>query len=149
MSFYLYLPFLLLIVAGCTVENQGKTTSKKYIEVPGRPSSQFLSHAVEVGNQLFLSGQLGFNNETKELAEGIEGQADQALKNIEAILKAANYTLADVVEVQVFIDDMDNYTKFNEVYIKYFPTNPPARAVVEVSRLPRDGKVEIKLSAIK
>ena len=104
---------------------------------------------MEVGNQLFLSGQLGFNNETKELAEGIEGQADQALKNIEAILKAANYTLADVVEVQVFIDDMDNYTKFNEVYIKYFPTNPPARAVVEVSRLPRDGKVELKLSAIK
>jgi|SRR5690554_153285 len=147
MSLYLTLPFLLLIVVGCTVQEQ--PSNKKYIEVPGRSSSKILSHAVEVGNHLYLSGQLGFNNETNELAEGIEGQTHQTLKNIEAILKAANYTFADVVEVQVFIDDMDNYSKFNEIYIQYFPTNPPARAVVEVSRLPRDGKVEIKLSAIK
>lgn len=149
MSLYFYLSLLLFIVAGCTVQNQEQTTNKKYIEVPGRATSKILSHAVEVGNQLFLSGQLGFNNETNELAEGIEGQTHQTLKNIEAILKAANYTFADVVEVQVFINDMDNYAKFNEIYIQYFPTNPPARAVVEVSRLPRDGKVEIKLSAIK
>ncbi len=149
MKIFLSISFLCLLLISCTANPEQHETSKQFIEVPGRPSSNLFSHAVEVNGHIFLSGQLGYNYETNELEEGIEGQTHQALKNIKEILKVRNYFLSDVVEVQVFVDDMDNYSRFNDVYTTYFPTNPPARAVVEVSRLPRDAKVEIKLSAIK
>lgn len=139
-----------IFIHGCTeIQTQELTPAKEFIEVPGRPASPFLSPAVKVGNQLFISGQLGFNYETNSLPDDFEGQARQTLNNIDLILKTAGFSLSDVVEAQVFVDDLNNYDAFNEVYVEFFPENPPARAVVEVRRLPRDAKIEIKLSAVK
>jgi 2-iminobutanoate/2-iminopropanoate deaminase len=108
------------------------------------------SQAVRVGNMLYLSGQLGMVPETGDFAEGgIEAQARQALSNQRAVLETAGFTLEDVVQCQVFITDMDNYPVFNGVYQEFFEADFPARAVVEVSRLPKDGLVEIMMVAVK
>lgn len=108
------------------------------------------SQAVQIGNTLYCSGQLGMVPDTGEFAEGgIQAQARQALENQSSVLKAAGYSLSDVVQCQVFITDMDNYGAFNEVYSDFFNAPFPARAVVQVSRLPKDGLVEIMMIAAR
>ena len=106
------------------------------------------SQAVRVGDTLYVSGQLGVDPETRQLvAGGVGTQTQQAIKNIEAILAAAGFTLADVVQVQIFLADMDDYGAVNAVYRGYFPEAPPARAAVEVDELPLDARVEIVVVA--
>ncbi len=108
------------------------------------------SQAVRVGNMLYLSGQLGLDPATGKLAgPDFEAQARQALKNQKAILEAAGFSLKDVVQCQVFLTDMKNYPAFNAIYQEYFDKNFPARAVLEVSRIPADGSVEIMMVAIR
>ncbi len=108
------------------------------------------SQAVQIGNTIYCSGQLGMVPDTGEFAKGgIQAQARQALENQASVLKASGYSLSDVVQCQVFITDMDNYGAFNEVYSDFFDAPFPARAVVQVSRLPKDGLVEIMMIAAK
>ena len=108
------------------------------------------SQAIQVGNTLYLSGQIGLVPESRELAgDDLDSQTHQTLKNIKAVLEEAGYTMSDVVKAQVFLDDMNDYGAFNNIYVQYFPENPPARAVVEVSRIPLDAKVEIMVTAVK
>ena len=146
-------PFLLLslsILFACTAEQPGLHT-KKVIQTDEAPSSiGVYSQAIQSGNRIWLSGQVALIPGTRELAgDTIEEQTHQVLKNIRAVLEAADYTLSDVVEATVFLSDLEDYAAFNEVYVQYFPENPPARAVVEVARIPLDAKVEIKLSALR
>ncbi|WP_428237002.1 RidA family protein [Gracilimonas sp.] len=124
---------------------------KKIINTDNAPAAVGVySQAIQVGNTLYLSGQIGLIPESRELAGAdLESQTHQTLKNIRAVLKAAGYEMSDVVKAQVFLDDMNDYSAFNEVYVQYFPENPPARAVVEVSRIPLDAKVEIMVTAVK
>ncbi|WP_349294186.1 RidA family protein [Gracilimonas sediminicola] len=124
---------------------------KKIINTDNAPAAVGVySQAIQVGNTLYLSGQIGLIPESRELAgDDLESQTHQTLKNIRAVLKAAGYEMSDVVKAQVFLDDMNDYSAFNEVYVQYFPENPPARAVVEVSRIPLDAKVEIMVTAVK
>ena len=107
------------------------------------------SQAIRVGNMLYLSGQLGMNPEAGALAEGFEAQSRQALENQKAVLTEAGFALEDVVQCQVFVTNMDNYPAFNTIYQEYFKKDFPARAVVEVSRLPAGGLVEIMMVAVK
>ncbi|MFN1836264.1 RidA family protein [Balneola sp. MJW-20] len=125
-------------------------TEKRVIKTTNAPGAiGIYSQAIEAGNTLYLSGQIGILPETKELVgDDIQSQTHQALKNVSAILKASGYEMKDVVSAQVFVADMNDYAAFNEVYVEYFPDNPPARAVVEVSRIPLDAKVEIKTIAV-
>ncbi|MBN2011291.1 reactive intermediate/imine deaminase [candidate division KSB1 bacterium] len=108
------------------------------------------SQAVKIGNTLYLAGQLGLDPKTGKFA-GIdfESQARQALENQKAILTHAGFTLEDVVQCQVFVKDLDNYPTFNTIYKQYFTTDFPARAVLEVSRIPADGLIEIMMVAVK
>ncbi|MGN8224638.1 RidA family protein [Gracilimonas sp. BCB1] len=124
---------------------------KKIINTENAPAAVGVySQAIQVGNTLYLSGQIGLIPESRELAgDDLESQTHQTLSNIKAVLEAADFTLSDVVKAQVFLDDMDYYQAFNDIYIQYFPENPPARAVVEVSRIPLDAKVEIMVTAVK
>ncbi|MBN2321862.1 MAG: RidA family protein [Acidobacteria bacterium] len=108
------------------------------------------SQAVRVGNMLYLSGQLGLDPATNKLADtGFEAQARQALENLKAILESAGFSLKDVVQCQVFLTDMDQYPAFNAIYREYFEEHFPARAVLEVSRIPADGMVEIMMVAVR
>lgn len=106
------------------------------------------SQAVKAGNMLFVSGQIPFVPETMELvSEDVQKQAAQSLENIKAILEEAGATFDDVVKSSVFIKDMNDFAAINEVYAEYFGENKPARACVEVARLPKDVKVEIEVIA--
>ena len=97
---------------------------------------------------LFVSGQLGIQPETGELVSSdFKIQAKQALENLLQIVLAAGYNLNQIVAVDVFVTDLNNFANFNEIYAEYFSEHRPARAVVEVSRLPKDACIEIKCIA--
>ena len=107
------------------------------------------SQAIKVGNTLFTSGQLGLIPETGALPEGVEAQAEQSLKNVDAILAEAGYQKTDVVKTTVFIKNMNDFASVNKIYANYFGEHKPARSCVEVAQLPKDGLVEIEVVAIK
>lgn len=107
------------------------------------------SQAIKAGGFLFVSGQIPINPETGELVTGdIKAQTHQVLKNVKAILEEAGLTMDDVVKATVFISDMDQFAAVNEVYAKYFGDVPPARACVEVARIPKDVGVEVEVIAV-
>ena len=107
------------------------------------------SQAVKAGNMLFVSGQVPFVPETMEIVEGdVKAQTAQSLKNVQAILAEAGLDFSHVVKSTVFIKDMNEFADINEVYAQYFGENKPARACVEVARLPKDVKVEIEVIAV-
>ena len=108
------------------------------------------SQAVQVDNALYLSGQLGIDPNTGKLVEGgVTAQAAQAFKNIQAILTAAGFTMADVVQVQVFLTSIGDFSAVNSVYQEYVKPPYPARAAFAVAALPANGAVEILAVAIK
>ena len=93
----------------------------------------------------FISGQLGFDPKTGVLVEGgVEAQARQALKNMQAILESAGTSLDNVVKTTVFLMDMADFAKVNAIYAEFFTVNPPARSAVQVAGLPKGGLVEIE-----
>ena len=107
------------------------------------------SQAVKAGNMLFVSGQVPFVPETMEIVEGdVKAQTAQSLKNVQAILAEAGLDFSHVVKSTVFIKDMNEFAQINEVYAEFFGENKPARACVEVARLPKDVKVEIEVIAV-
>ncbi len=106
------------------------------------------SQGITVAPWLFVSGQLGIQPETGELVSSdFLPQAKQALENLLQIVRAAGYNLNHVVAVDVFLTDLNNFSTFNALYTEYFSEHRPARAVVEVSRLPKDASIEIKCMA--
>ncbi len=138
---------LLLMVFACSQP----PITREVISSPDAPKAIGpYSQAIRVGNTLYLAGQLGLDPETGNFAEGgIEAQSRQALENLKAVLTSAGYTFENVVQCQVFVTDMNNYPVFNGIYAEYFEKDFPARAVVEASRLPKDGLVEIMMVAVK
>jgi len=124
--------------------------SKEFISTVNAPAAVGpYSQAVKAGNMVFVSGQIPFVPETMELvSEDVQEQTARSLDNVFAILEAAGASVKDVVKVSVFIKDMNDFGKINEVYEKYFGDHKPARACVEVARLPKDVKVEIEAIAV-
>ena len=107
------------------------------------------SQAIKAGNLLFVSGQVPLVPETMEVVEGdVQAQTAQSLKNLKAILADSGADFSNVVKTTVFIKDMNEFGAINEVYAEYFGENKPARACVEVARLPKDVKVEIEVIAV-
>jgi 2-iminobutanoate/2-iminopropanoate deaminase len=107
------------------------------------------SPAIREGNFLFLSGQVGFDPATGALIDGdVSAQTEQVMRNIGALLKAAGTDFAHVVRTTVFLADMGEFAKMNEVYARYVVDPPPARSTVQVARLPRDARVEIDVIAM-
>ena len=108
------------------------------------------SQAVKIGNTLYTSGQIAINPETRKLEmDSIEIETHQVMKNMKAVLNDANMTFDDVVKTSIFILNMDNFSRINEIYGQYFTNNFPARETVEVARLPKDVNLEISMIAIK
>ena len=107
------------------------------------------SPAIRAGNLLFLSGQVAFDPATGALIDGdISAQTDQVMRNIGTLLKAAGTDFAHVVRTTVFLADMGEFAKMNEVYARYVADPPPAWSTVQVARLPRDARVEIDVIAV-
>ena len=101
------------------------------------------------GKTVFLSGQIPLDPATMEIVPGdVSAQTERVMKNLEAVLAAAGCGFANVVRCGIFLTDLADFGKVNEVYGRYFPTNPPARATVQVSALPRGSKVEIDCIAV-
>lgn len=107
------------------------------------------SQATEANGMLFISGQLGINPETGQLAEGVEAQTRQVLANMKAILEAAGYEVKDVVKCTCLLKDMNDFKAMNAIYGEFFNSEPPARAAFGVCRLPLDGLVEIEAIAVR
>ncbi|MEQ2628921.1 RidA family protein [Peptoniphilus lacrimalis] len=108
------------------------------------------SQAIEVNGLIFTSGQLPIIPESGELInDDIKKATARSLENIKEILQEAGSSLDKVVKVNIFLKDMNDFSSVNEVYSKYFTTNKPARSCVEVSKLPKDGIIEIEAVAEK
>lgn len=108
------------------------------------------SQAIQVGNMLFLSGQVAIQKSTGNIiTTSIEEETAQVMQNLADVLTAAEMDFSHVVKSTIFLKDMNNFPKVNEIYGKHFPQNPPARETVEVSRLPKDVNVEISCIAVK
>ncbi|GGI33864.1 MULTISPECIES: RidA family protein [Staphylococcus] len=105
------------------------------------------SHASVVNGLVYTSGQIPLNLEGNIVSDDVETQTKQVFENLKAVLEAAGSDLEHVVKVLVFLSDMENFQKVNEVYGTYFTSHKPARSAVEVARLPKNVKIEIEVIA--
>jgi 2-iminobutanoate/2-iminopropanoate deaminase len=137
----------LIPAAGCASDSE----ARRVIAAPGAPAAIGpYSHAVEADDTLWVSGQVGIDPATGQMVPGgIEAETRQALKNLEAVLMAAGYSARDVVQAQVFLADMNDFAAMNAIYAETFRSEPPARATVQVARLPKDARVEIACVAVR
>lgn len=106
------------------------------------------SQAVKTGNLLFCSGQIALEPNGNLAATDLEGQTRQVMENMRAVLEAGGASFETVVKTTIFLKDMGDFPRVNEIYGTYFKANPPARSTIEVSRLPKDVSVEIEAIAI-
>jgi 2-iminobutanoate/2-iminopropanoate deaminase len=123
---------------------------RQAISAPDAPKAMgAYSPAIKAGNLLFISGQIPVDPSTGELIQGdITAQTDRVMRNIEALLRAAGIDFNHVVRTTVFLADMNEFGAMNDVYRSYVVDPPPARATVQVARLPRDIKIEIDAIAM-
>jgi 2-iminobutanoate/2-iminopropanoate deaminase len=123
--------------------------SKEVISTPNAPAAIGpYSQAVRTGNLIFVSGQIPLDPATGQVVRGDIGtQTQQVLENLAAILEAAGSSLAKVVKTTVYLRDLEEFGRMNEIYGQFFAGNAPARATVQVARLPRDAAIEIDVVA--
>lgn len=143
--------FVIFVLATISCSPAAQPADREVIATENAPAAIGpYSQAVRVGNTLYLAGQIAIDPATGEMVEGgIEPQTKQVLKNIKAVLQTAGFSLDDVVQANVFLANLDHYAKMNKVYASYFRTTQPARAAVEVARLPKDALVEIMVTAVR
>ena len=139
-----FLAFAAIAIASSYVSGQ---TAKRRAVKTGTPNGIF-SPAIITGDLVYTSGQIGIDPKTSQLAEGFEAQLEQVFKNLETVLEASGSSIDHVVKATVFLADMNDYNKLNELYPKKFKGDPPARTTVQVARLPRDARVEIEVVAV-
>ncbi|MGQ9916308.1 MAG: RidA family protein [Bryobacteraceae bacterium] len=127
----------------------GHMEKKEIIQTPAAPAAIGpYSQAVRWNGLVFASGQIPLDPATGEVVEGgIEEQTVRVLENLKAVLEAGGARLDTVLKTTIFLKDLNDFAKINEIYARYFGENPPARATVEASRLPRDVRVEIEAVA--
>ncbi len=140
-----------VLTSGAYAQGQGNA-GKTVISTPNAPEAIGpYSQGIRAGNMVFLAGQIAIDPKTKQLMKdaSIEDQTRLVLENLKAVLEADGLTMDHVVSTTVFLKDLNEFGKMNEVYGGYFKSAPPARATVEVARLPRDVKVEIAAIAVR
>ena len=123
---------------------------KQKIETPEAPSAIGpYSQAIKVGDSIFLSGQIPLDPATMKLVEGEENQIRRVFDNIQAVCKAADCNLNDIVKLNVSLKDLSIFNKVNEIMLDYFEEPYPARAALQVARLPLDSLIEVEAIIIK
>jgi len=114
------------------------------VSTPGAPHAIGpYSQGIAAGDLVFCSGQVGLDPTTGELADGVEAQAERALRNLAAVLDAAGCSFGDVVRTTVFLADIADFASVNAVYARHMPDPPPARSTFAVGALPRGARIEI------
>ena len=122
--------------------------SRQAIQTNGAPAAIGpYSQAIRTGDTVYCSGQLGLDPATGELVEGVEAQAERALRNLQSVLDAAGLGFDDVVKTTIFLADIGDFATVNAVYARHMPDPPPARSTIGVGALPKGGLVEIELVA--
>jgi 2-iminobutanoate/2-iminopropanoate deaminase len=124
-------------------------SEKSVVSSPDAPPAiGAYSQGIKAGGFIFLSGQIPLVGNTGKFAQGmIKEQTEQVIANIKALLAAEKLDLSDVVKATVFLASMNEFSAMNEIYSKHFTGTPPARSTIEVSRLPRDARIEIEVVA--
>ena len=138
---------LLFVVIACASSYAVGQTGKRRAVKTGPPNGIF-TPAIITGDLVFTSGQIGIDSKTGQLPEGMEAQLEQVFRNLTAVLEASGSSIDHVVKATVFLADMNDYNKLNELYPKKFKGDPPARTTVQVARLPREARVEIEVVAV-
>jgi 2-iminobutanoate/2-iminopropanoate deaminase len=138
---------LALVVTAMLASYASGQTAKRRAVKTGPPNGIF-SPAIVTGDLVYTSGQIGIDSKTSQLVEGFEAQLEQVFKNLTTVLEASGSSIDHVVKATVFLADMNDYNKLNELYPKKFKGDPPARTTVQVARLPRDARVEIEVVAV-
>jgi len=128
-----------------------KMNQRQVIATNGAPKAIGpYSQAIRANGLIFVSGQTPIDPATQQLISGTVGeQTERVLRNIEAILQQAGSSMAKIVRCGVFLKDMNDFAAMNEVYAKFFPSDPPARSTVQAARLPKDCQVEIDAIALE
>ncbi len=141
----------LICFGGCIITSC--TAGKKLYAVSSTDAPKAIgpySHAVKTGNLVYTSGQIGLSPATGALAgDDITAQTHQALKNLKAVLESSGSDMEHVVKVTVFMKDLNDFAKMNDIYKDYFTGVKPARSTVQVARLPKDALIEIECVATK
>ncbi len=123
--------------------------SRQVIATPHAPAAVGpYSQAIRSGNLVFTAGQIGLDPATGKLAEGLENQAEQVMKNLRAVLAAAGTSLDQAIKTTIFLADMADFAQVNAIYGRAFSVTPPARSTVQVAGLPLGGLVEIEVIAL-
>lgn len=123
---------------------------KQLVRTPNAPQPLGpYSQGVKAGNLLFVAGQGAADPKTGQIAEGIETQTRQTLANIKGIVEASGFSMRDVVKVSIFLKNMDDFKKVNEVYKTFFPEDPPARTTVEAKLAAQGMLIEIDAIAYR
>jgi 2-iminobutanoate/2-iminopropanoate deaminase len=140
---------LMVIVCAviCSVAYVEAQTAKRKAVNTGSPNGLF-SGAIVTGNLVYTSGHIGIDAKTGQMPEGMEAQLEIVFRNLTAVLEASGSSIDHVVKATVFLADMNDYNKMNELYRKQFKGDPPARSTVQVARLPRDARIEIEVVAV-
>ena len=125
----------------------GQATTKRKPVKTGPPNGLF-TPAIISGDLVFTSGTIGVDSKTGQMPEGFEAQFEQVFKNLTAVLDAAGSSTEHMLKATVFLADMNDYAKLNELYKAKFKGDPPARTTVQVAKLPRDARVEIEAVAV-
>ena len=107
------------------------------------------SQAMEHNGMIFCSGQVGIDPKKGQLVKGIEKQTKQAVRNLENVLISAGLSLNNIIKTTIFLADINDYKKVNEIYGSFFNKNKPARSTVQVAALPLNARVEIEAIAVK
>lgn len=123
---------------------------KKIIQTENAPKAIGpYSQGIQMGNMLFVSGQLPVNPMNGTISDDIEVQTNQSLENVKAVVLAAGFNMDDIVKTTVYVKDLNQFDRINKVYASFFKQDPPARACIEIARLPKDAGVEIEAVACK
>ncbi len=140
--------FGVLLLASAIAVN-AQASGKRAVEAPDAPKAVGpYSQAIVANGFVFAAGQIGTDPKTGTLVEGVEAQTEQVLRNIAAVLKASGSSMENVVKTTVFLADMNDFAKMNEIYARHFKAPFPARSTVQVARLPRDARIEIEAVAL-
>lgn len=152
-------PLLVLFFAlvACTTETLERPelteekTQKKQIQTDQAPDAIGpYSQAIQVGQTVYLAGQIAIDPATNEMVtDSIEAETRQVMVNLEAVLQAAGMDFSHVVKTTIFMQDLANFSKVNEIYGSYFEADPPARETVQVAALPKNASLEISMIAVK
>ena len=138
------LAILGLILSGCKAGPRMESISSELAPKAIGPYAQ----AVRYGDHVYLSGQIGLHPQTGVLAEGIQKQTVQVMDNLRHVLEAAGSDFDHVLKVTIYLADMDHFGEVNKIYSTYFKDHRPARATVQVARLPKDALIEITCEAV-